>query len=327
MKGSMRKMAKVLGGAVVMVAMAASVSAAYPERPITWVVPYAAGAGTDTVARLLGKAIGEELDQSIIVENRPGAGTRIGAEYVIRSKPDGYTIMTADNATLSINPALHPDLSYDPLKDFTYITTIVRLPLLLVVNPEVPANNLNELIAHARANPGSLNYASPGSGSPHHMAMEMFKARTGINAVHVPYKGAAPALNDVISGQVQMMFLTLSAALPQVKAGRLKIIGAATADRLADAADVPTLAEQGLDGFEAFAWQGVVAPAGTPQDVVEKLSAALNRALERPEIQRQLVAGGLEPMPGTPGSFAEYTRSDIERMKELVKTQNLKADQ
>lgn len=305
---------------------ASGAAAEYPERPITWVVPYAAGAGTDTVARLLAKAVGDDLKQSIVVENRPGAATRIGAEYLLRSKPDGYTIMTADNATLAINPALYSDLSYNPAEDFTFISTIVRLPLLLIAHPDVPAKNVSELLEHAKQNPGKLNYGSPGTGSPHHMAMELFKNQTGLDAMHVPYKGAAPALNDVISGEVDLMFLTLSSSLAQMKAGRIKVLGSATLERLAEAPEIPTLTELGVEGFDSAAWQGVVAPAGTPEEVVKTLNASLNRVLAREDIQKQLVAGGLEAMPGTPEAFAEYTKADIQRMKDLVKAQDLKAE-
>lgn len=327
MKGSVIKWMSKAGVAATLVLAATGAGAqSYPERAITWVVPYSAGAGTDTVARLLAKAVGDDLGQSIIVENRPGAATRIGADYVVRSKPDGYTVMTADNATLAINPALYSDLSYDPEKDFTFISTIVRLPLLLIAHPDVPANNVSELLEYAKKNPGRLNYGSPGTGSPHHMAMELFKNQTGLDAMHVPYKGAAPALNDVISGQVDIMFLTLSSSLAQMKAGRIKVLGSATTERLAEAPEIPTLSEQGVEGFDASAWQGVVAPAGTPEEVVQTLNASLNRALQDEDLKKQLAAGGLEPMPGTPKEFADYTHEEIQRMKDLVKAQNLKAD-
>jgi len=297
----------------------------YPSRPIEWVVPYPAGGGTDIVARTLGQSMSAKLGQSIVIVNKPGAATSIGAEYVARAQPDGYTIMSADTATLAANPFIYHKLTYDAAKSFAPIGLTVRFPLILVVNPSVPAHNLNEFTAWAKKEDGA-HYATPGSGSPHHLAAELFREQTGLNLSHVPYRGAAPAVQDVIGGQVPFMFVDTAGGQQYIASGRLRAIGIANLQRVASFKDIPTLDEQGLKGFEAQAWQGLVAPAGTPPEVVAKLNKALVDSLADPAVQEKLVSMGLEITPSGPEKMAEYAAGEREKWGALIKKIGLKAD-
>lgn len=249
---------------------------AYPDKPIEWVVPYPAGGGSDVVARTLAEPMGKALGQTIVINNKPGDGTNIGADYASRAKADGHVLLTADTATLAANPSLYSKLTYNAEKDFAPVGLMVRFPLLLVVNPNVPAKNLVEFTAWARQQPGGVNYATPGTGSPHHLATELFRERSGLKFVHVPYRGAAPAVQDVIGGQVPFMIVDTAAGYPHIVSRKLRAIGIASPKRGSSLDKVPTLQEQGLRGFEAYAWQGLVVPAGTPQQVVTTLSTALS---------------------------------------------------
>lgn len=323
---AMKKFALGLAATLFCLGSASAQAQTYPQAPITWIVPYATGGATDTVARIFAQAVAKDLQQTVVVENRPGAASRIGAEQLIRSAPDGYTVMSADNATLTINPALVADLPYDPATDFSYISMAAHIPLLLAANMSVPATNVAELIAYAKANPGKLNYGSPGTGSPHHIAMELFLQQSGTTMQHIPYKGSAPALNDMIGGQIQLMFLTWGAAKPQMEVGRIKVFGVGSPERLASAPDIPTLSEAGVPGFQFSAWQGIVAPKGIPAEALTTLNASLNRILATPEVRQALEAQGVEPLKSTPEAFAEYSRSEGERIKELVKTNNIRLE-
>ncbi|HXD07397.1 MAG TPA: tripartite tricarboxylate transporter substrate binding protein [Burkholderiaceae bacterium] len=298
----------------------------YPARPVEWVVPYPAGGGTDVVARTLAENLAKSLGQSFVINNKPGAGTNIAADYVARARPDGYTLLTADTATLAANPSLYSRLTYNAERDFTPIGLIGRFHLLLVVNPSVPARNLRELLAWVKGNEGKLNYASPGAGSPHHLAMELFAARIGAHFTHVPYRGAAPAVQDVIGAQVPMMFVDLAAGYPHIVAGRLRVIGVASPQRLTSLPDVPTLAEGGLADFEAYAWQGLVAPAGTPAEVVDKLNGALRNALDSTAVKARFQVLGVEPTPGTPQQMATYAKSERARWGDLIKLIGIRLD-
>jgi tripartite-type tricarboxylate transporter receptor subunit TctC len=300
--------------------------AASDGRPLEWVVGYAAGGGSDVVARTLAEAMGKTLNQTIIINNKPGAGTNIAADYVAHSKDPGHTIFTADFATLAANPALYTKLSYNAEKDFMPVGLMVRFPLILVVAPSVPASNLKEFLAWAKAQSGGANYATPGAGSPHHLATELFRERTALKLQHVPYRGAAPALQDIMGGQVPFMFVDSASGYQYVTAGKLKAIGVASPQRVKVMAEIPTLNEQGLSGFEAYAWQGLVVPAGTSSEVVATLNKSLVAALDSTPVKARLQALGVEPTPGTPAQMASYARAERERWTRVIRDVGIKLD-
>ena len=266
----------------------------YPNRTITMVIPYSAGGPTDAMARMLATAIRPVLGQTMIVENKAGGGSNIGAEYVARAQPDGYTLMLGTSAPLAINQYLYANLKYDPLKSFAPVIQVGYLPNVLLVNPSVPAKNARELIAYTKANPGKVSFASSGSGASSHLAGVMFNMQTGTDILHVPYKGTGPALNDLLGGQVQVAFTDVLSALPFLEAGKLRALAVTSAKRSRALPDVPTLDEQGVKGFDASVFFGVVAPAGTPKPVIAKLNAAFLKVLEDPEIKARLLKQGLE---------------------------------
>ena len=298
----------------------------YPDQQIRWVVPYPAGGGTDVLARTLAEALRQPLGQSLIVDNRPGASTNIGAQIVAAAKPDGYTLMSADNALLAFNEHLFSKLPFNPEKDFTYIGGMSRFPLALVVNPAFEAKTLKEFIAYAKANPGKLNYASPGNGSPHHLAMEMFKVRTGTFITHIPYRGAAPALADVMGGQVPCMFLDLASGLSVIQSGKLRALAVGTAKRIPQFPDLPTLAESGVANSEVFAFQGLLGPAGLPAPVVSRLNSELNKALLSAPVQKRMADFSMEALPGTPEQFKAFSRAESKRWGEIIRTAGVKLD-
>ena len=295
----------------------------YPAKPVRLVVPYPPGGGTDFFARTVAAKLSDNLGQQVVVENRPGAATIIGAEAVAKSPPDGYTILLGDTATFAVNPTLYKKLPYDPLKSFEPITLTGRFALLLVVHASVQANSVADLVALAKAKPGTLNYASPGPGSPHHLAMALFLQRTGISMVHVPYKGAGPAIQDLLGGQIPTMFLDLAAGAPQIKGGKIRALAVASPKRIAALPDLATLAESGLPGYEAWAWQGLVAPAGTPRDVIAKLGAEYAKAINDPGIRQKIVDAGVDPLQSSPQEFTDYIRSEQGKWAKVVKDGNI----
>lgn len=297
----------------------------YPQRPIEWVVPYPAGGGTDIVARALGQAMGGLLGQPMVINNKPGAATNIGADYLARAKADGYTLMSADTATLAANPFLYSRLSYDAEKDFAPVGLTVRFPLILVVNPSVPASNLREFSAWLQKN-GGANYATPGAGSPHHLAAELFRNQVKASMTHVPYRGAAPAVQDVVSGVVSFMFVDTASGQQFINAGKLKPIGVASAKRVKNFESIPTLAEQGLKGFEAYAWQGLVMPAGTPPEIIEQVNGALLKALASTEVKARLQVLGLEATPSSPARMAEYAAGERAKWGPVIRQAGIKVD-
>src|SRR5882672_6526441 len=299
---------------------------AYPDQPIKWVVPYPAGGGTDTLARTLSEAMRTGLGQPIVVDNRPGAATNIGSEAVAKSKPDGYTIMSADNAMMAFNEHLFKKLPYSPEKDFTYIGAIGRFPLALVVHPTFPPNNFKEFLAYVKANPGKVNYASVGPGSPHHLAMEMFKYRTKTDMVHVPYKGAAPAVQDVVGGQVPVMFLDLPSGLSFIQSNKLRVLAIGTSKRSAALPDVPTLAEVGVADSDVFAFQGIVGPAGLPPAITTRLNTELNKALNNPAVVKKFTDFGMETIASTPEQFKALARAESERWGPIIKANHITLD-
>lgn len=289
------------------------------EHPIDWIVPYPAGGGTDIVARTLQVGMSKILDQNIVIENKPGAATAIGAEFVAHANPDGYTILSGDTATLAANPPLYPHLGYDPQRDFTPIGMMARFNLILVVNPALPVHNMKEFMAWAKAQKNGVHYATPGTGSPHHLAAALFALRTGLNLINVPYRGAAPAIQDVLSGQVPMMFVDSASGQQYIAGGKLRALAVASKARLPALPDVPTLSESGLPGFEAYAWQGLVAPKGTPEEVVAKLNAALNETLRSPEVIAKFKALSLEITPSTPRQLDDYARAERVKWTKVIK--------
>jgi len=298
----------------------------YPDQLIKWVVPYPAGGGTDVIARTLAEAMRQTLGQQIVVDNRPGASTNIGADLVAKSKPDGYTIMSADNAVLAFNEYLFSKLPFSPEKDFSYIGAIGKFPLALVVHPDFPAKDFKAFLAYVKANPGKVNYASPGNGSPHHLAMEMFKNRTGTFITHIPYRGAAPAMADVMGGQVPCMFLDLASGLPIMQGNKVRVLAIGSGARSKLLPDVPTLAEVGVPNTEVFAFQGILGPAGLPPAVVAKLNGDLNRAFSVPAVQKRFSDFGMEAMPGTPQQFAALSRAESQRWGPIIKSAGIKLD-
>ena len=300
---------------------------AYPAKPIRLIVPYPPGGGTDFFARLVGAKMSEHIGQPIVVENRPGAATIIGAEAAARAAPDGYTVLLADSTTLAVNPSLYRKLPYDPQKDFLPISMTARFAMLLVVNPSLTkAASVKEFIAEAKRDPGKINFASVGAGTTHHLAMELFEQQSGISLNHIPYKGAAPAVQDLVGGQVPVMFLDLAAGAPQIRAGKIKALAVASARRISALPDVPTVAESGVPGFEAWAWQGLVVPAGTPQEVMTRLRVEYSKAVGDPALRQKLIDAGVEPLTSTPEELAAYIRSETAKWAKVVKEANIKVE-
>lgn len=318
---------KVLGLAAAGVALTVTsgrgFAQAYPTKPIRLIVPYPPGGGTDTFARTISGPMGNALGQTIVVENRPGAATIIGAQEVARSDPDGYTVLLGDNATYAVNPSLYRKLPYDPQKDFDPVTLTGRFLLLLVAHPSAKIDSVKELVARAKAKPGELNYGSPGNGSPHHLAMEMFAQRAGIKLTHVPYKGGAPATQDLLAGRIPVMFLDLTTALAHLKAGKIKALAAASPKRSGELPDVPTIAESGYAGYEAWAWQGFAVPDGTPQPVIQRLNGAFAKAAADPAVRKRLGELGLELTPSTPQEMADYVKSETAKWAKIIKEANV----
>lgn len=298
----------------------------YPHQPVKWVVPYAPGGTTDVIARNLATRMGQELGQPVVVDNRPGAASIIGATFIARSQPDGYTVGTADSGTLAFNPAMYATLTYDASKDFSFIGGLGKMPLVLAVAPNFPAKNVQELLALAKKSPGSISSASSGPGSPLHVALELFKQRTGTDLMHVPYKGSAPALQDLMAGQVQTMFVDLPPSLSMIKAGKVRVLAVATPQRLPILPDVPTMAEAGVPGFEAYAWQGFVGPARLPDAVVQRLNKDLVAALQHPEMRARLEELGIQPMPMAPTQFAEFVRAEQKLWSGVIKAAKIHLD-
>ena len=299
---------------------AAAYATDYPDRPIRLIVPFAAGGGNDTVARLVGQKLERELGQPVVVDNRPGAGGIVGAEAAARAAPDGYTLFLGGVGSHAINPNLHANLGYDPIRDFQPISLIASAPLVLVVHPSVPARSVRELVALAKAQPGKLNYASNGNGSSSHLAAAMFASMTGTDMVHVPYKGLAPALTDLLSGQVQLMFSSVVAILPQVKAGKLRAIAVSSRERMALLPDLPTVAEAGVPGYQSSSWYGILAPGGTPADVVSRLNGALVSIVAQADVKQALAQEGAEPVGSSPQAFGAFILAEKQRLGDVIRT-------
>jgi tripartite-type tricarboxylate transporter receptor subunit TctC len=299
---------------------------AYPQKPVRLVVPFPPGGPIDSVARAIAQKLTEAWGQSIVVDNRPGAGGNIGADLVAKSAPDGYTVVMGALSTHAVNPSLYPKMPYDAVKDFVPITLVAITPNVLVVNPALPVNSARELIAYAKANPGKLAFGSGSNGSAGHLAGELFKVETGTDMLHVPFKGAAPAMQALLAGDTQLMFDNLASSTPQVKAGKLKALAVTTAQRSKLAPELPTLAEAGLQGFDISTWFGLLAPAGTSADIVAKWNAEVTRILTAPEMRERLTALGAEPAPGTPAEFAHLIARETAKYARVVKLSGAKLD-
>jgi tripartite-type tricarboxylate transporter receptor subunit TctC len=299
---------------------------AWPTKPVRIVVPFAAGGTTDILARAIAQKLTESMGQPFIVDNRPGAAGNIGAELVAKSAPDGYTLLMGTVGTHAINAALYPKMPYDHVKDFQPVLLVAGVPNVLAVYPGVPANTVQELIAYAKANPGKLNFASSGSGTSIHLSGELFKVATGAQMQHIPYKGSAPALQDLVGGQVQLMFDNLPSALPLIKAGKLRALAVTSAARSPVLPDVPTVAESGLPGFEASSWFGLLAPAGTPAAVVAKINADGNKWLDSPNARENLAAQGAIAAGGTPADFAKHINVETAKWAKVVKESGAKVE-
>jgi len=298
----------------------------YPARPIRWVMPSPAGGSIDTVSRTLAQHASARLGQQVVVDNRTGAGGTIGAEIGAKAPADGYTIVNGGEGTLVVSPLLRKNLPYDPLRDFAPVTQLVAINYILFSHPAAPFGTVSELLAVARTRPGQLDYASGGTGSAPHMLAELFKFRTGVNIQHVAYKGSSPAINDVLGGQVQLMFSGLPSVLAQIKAGKLRGIAVTSKHRLAAVPDVPTFAEAGVKDFEKSPWFGLLAPARTPQSVVDRLFREFSAVLREPSVREFLDRGGVEPVGSTPAEFAAHIRRELNEWREVIARTGIRAD-
>jgi tripartite-type tricarboxylate transporter receptor subunit TctC len=325
MKSNPSRMFRALCALAAMFALAPTAQAQdFPAKPVRLVVPFPAGGPTDLLARTIGQKLTEMWNQTVVIDNRPGAGSIIGVDAAAKADPDGYTLAMGPSAMV-VNPSLYPKMPYDTLKDLAGVTQLVDAPLFLVANPGLKANSVAELIAYAKANPGVVTYASPGSGTTAHLAMELLKARTGTDMVHVPYKGTQPAQIDLLSGRVQLMFDVLPTHLAQIKAGKLRVLAVANGKRVDLLPEVPAVAET-VPGFDVSAFFGVVAPSATPRDVVRKLGADFAKALDSPEVKGKLAGLGMVAVGSTPEQFDAFIRSEIVKWAEVVKGAGAKAD-
>jgi tripartite-type tricarboxylate transporter receptor subunit TctC len=296
----------------------------YPSKPIKFLVPFAAGGPADTMARLTAQVLQQGLNQTIVVDNRPGAGGTIGARAAAQEKPDGYTLMYGNTASLVVGPAVYTNPGYDPVKAFAPIALVAVSFNVLAVNPKFPANSVKELIEYAKKNPGKINFASPGHGTPPHMVGEMFKQRAGIDIVHIPYKGTAAALTDIMGGQVDMTFENPAVVIPLVRAGKLKALGVTGETRNPAIPDVPTMVEAGLPDFVSMSFTGLVAPAGTPDAVIKQLADVLGPGLASPEMRAVMDKLGVIPRPGTPADFGAFLKRESEKWQTVAKTAGIK---
>jgi len=314
--------ANLLRAIVVVTALATTLAATaqtFPQKPIRLIVPFPPGGAVDFYARVVQQPLSELLGQAVIIENKSGASGMVGAEAVAKSPPDGYTLLLGNIASLAINVGIYPKMPYDPLRDFTPIVRTVDVNYALVVNPALPVKTVAELIAYAKANPGKLSYGSAGSGSLPQLATELFKAQTGTDIIHIPYKGGGPMVTDLLGNSVQLVIADQANLMPHVATGKLRALAVATPQRSPNAPDLPTIAESGLPGFNATAWQGLVGPTGMPPDVVKRLNEAVNRVMAMPAIREKLLAGGLDPVGGTPADFSRFIESEIGKWTKIAK--------
>jgi tripartite-type tricarboxylate transporter receptor subunit TctC len=299
---------------------------AYPNKPIRLVCPFPPGGAVDIASRAVAHELSQILGQPVTVDNRPGAGGNIGAEITAKSPPDGYTLLMTTSGIMAINPALYSKLAFDPLKDFAPVSMVVSLNNVLVVNPSVPAKSVQDVIALAKAQPGKLTYASSGNGTSIHLSGELFKSMTGVDMLHIPYKGSSPAVTDLLGGQVNMMFDNIPSSLPHIKAGKLRALAVTGAKRSPLLPDLPTIAEAGVPGYDSYVWFGMVAPAGTPPDVIARLNAALAKAATTPSFRDRLTEQGYDVLSSTPAQMTDSIRSEMAKWSKIVKASGAKVD-
>lgn len=323
-----RWMAAAVAGAAALTLAPGSVlaQAAFPSKTVTIVVPFSAGGTTDLLARVVAQQLGVELGQSVVVDNKPGAGGNIGGAFVAKATPDGHTLLMGAVGTHAINASLYKKMPYDNIKDFAPLTRVAMVPNLLVANPAQPFKTVQELIAYAKANPGKVNFASSGSGTSVHLSGELFKSLAKVDIQHIPYKGSAPAMNDLLGNQVNIMFDNLPSAIPHVRAGKLRALAVTTAKRSPDLPDVPTIAEAGVPGYEATSWFGLFAPAATPAPVKAELHAALVKVLAHPDVKKKIDEQGGEPMSESPEQFAAFILKETQKWAKVVKDSGASAD-
>ena len=321
----MPRLAALFAGLVALTVSAVTEAAdSYPFKPLRRVITFPAGGPSDVVVRLVTQRMTEEWGHPVIIDNRGGAGGIVGTEVVAHAPPDGYTFLVGTAGGMTINPALHAKLSYDPFRDFAPVGMLVMNPQILIAHPSVPAKTVRELVQYAKERPGQLNFGSAGSGTATHLGLELLKLSTGMQAVHVPYKGGAPALTDLVGGQIQLLWLSIPSVLPHVKSGRLRALAVSTLKRSASALEVPTVAESGYPGFEYANWNALFVPAATPQARIAKINARVVKALNEPEIAQKLVAQGADPAPGTPAELGRYMHTDHERWKKVISSAGIK---
>jgi len=322
MKDGMRALAAL----ALAVPSALAFAQAYPNKTIRLVLPYPPGGGSDTIARPLVQKLSESLGQQVIVDNRGGAGGNVGMEQVARAAPDGYTLVLALTAQLAVNPALFRKLPYDPVKDYEPVIFLGNGAYLLTVHPSLPARNVKELIALAKARPGQITYASSGNGSGAHLCTELLNLMAGIKLVHIPYKGGGPALVDLLAGQVQILFATPVASTQHIQSGRIRALAVSTAKRTVGLPDLPTVAEAGVPGYDSGVWYGVLAPAGTPREIINKLNGELNRVLNQPDYRNLLVQNGIDPAGGPPEELSKFIKSELVKWAKVVKDARVTVD-
>jgi tripartite-type tricarboxylate transporter receptor subunit TctC len=311
--------------AAAMLFCVAAAQAQYPGKPVRIVVPSSAGGGTDIITRIVAPKLSERLGQQVVIDNRPGAGTMIGGDIVAKAPPDGYTLLMCVS-TLATNPVIYRKVPYNALTDFAPITLVLSAPNILVVHPSLPVKTVKELVWFAQARPGQLNFGSAGAGTGPHLGMELFMSMTGTRMVHIPYKGSAPAMIDLLAGQVTTMVATMLTALPQVRTGRLRALGITGATRIAAAKDVPTIAEAGVPGYEAVQWYGLVAPAQTPRDIVMRLNREMVSILQSSDVKERFASDGGDAVPTTPEDFGRYIRTETEKWARVAKAAGIKAE-
>ncbi len=313
--------------AVLIAAVSAGVQAqAYPTKALRLIVPFAPGGGNDTIARAIGAQMSGSMGQQVVIDNRAGAGGVLGAEAAARAPADGYTLFLGGVGSHAVNPTLMPNLPYDAVKDFTPVSLIASAPSVLVVNTTVNARTVSELTAIAKASPGKLNYATNGNGSSSHLATLLYESLAGIQMTHVPYKGFAPALTDILGGQVQLMMNSIVALAPQVKAGKIRALAVSSRTRSSVLPDVPTMAEAGVAGYEAGSWYGILVPAGTPRDIVQRLNAEVVRAVKQPDVRERLASEGADPIGSTPEEFAAHIKVEMTRLGKVIRDAKLKPE-
>ena len=307
-------------------ASTATLAQSYPAKPLRLVAPFPPGGPADILSRIIGQHLAESWGQQVVVDNRAGAGGNIGSDIVAKAPPDGYTLLLGFVGTHAINASLYSSMPYDNIRDFEPVSRVAMVTIILVLHPSVPANSVKDLIALARSRPGELTFGSPGNGTPQHLAGELFNTMAKAKTVHIPYKGAVPALNDLLGGRVSMIFSSMPPALPHIKTGRLKALAVTSGKRSPAVPDVPTIAESGLPGYEVINWYGVLAPAGTPKDIVARLNGEIRRILSLPDVRERLAAQGAETITSTPQEFAAYIKSETEKWAKVVKFSGARID-